>query len=384
MQKTARKPSMDPKQEKLRQNKANWNKEVSTFINDVIHLKKMINGWPSKFYKARSRITDPIPADPGSILGVLAGDFQELAQRGNSIVQEQLDYSKNRRQKQPKQPGVATPTEQAPQQPQPTAPEAPKPDLTKQLSLAASHFEEKYDLVVEGSNPLSRFFTRMVTPTRGFGSATALRRLRMDLLKAAITTYRDLGRLQVHIVASNKESATQAYKEMQKTWNDWTLILRGFNRYITTNPNAGAAPPGDIETPTEKPDDKLEPVAPAPAALPPPAVPANDNAKKQKPLTPEQQLEVTAQAFLKKWLGKARHQVLPKHTSSYRLEIFNLANDARVNINKIMDLLEKGLDVNQLSPLMMDVNRQMTALRLLVRSVHFSEKPGESQPMGMF
>src|SRR5574338_50285 len=110
--KTARKPSSDPVQEKLRQNKALWNKEVSTFVNDLIHLKKMMNGWPSKFHKERSRIVDPIPADPATIIGSLAGDFQEIAQKGNSIVQEQVNYAKNRRKKQPKQLNLPFPQQQ--------------------------------------------------------------------------------------------------------------------------------------------------------------------------------------------------------------------------------------------------------------------------------
>ena len=54
---------MDPAQEKLRQSKAAWNKSVSAFINDVIHFKKLMNGWPSKYFKERSKITLPIPAD---------------------------------------------------------------------------------------------------------------------------------------------------------------------------------------------------------------------------------------------------------------------------------------------------------------------------------
>src|SRR6478736_333926 len=97
MIKIARKPSSDPIQEKLRQMKAQWNKDVSVFITDLINLKKTMNGWPSKFNMERSFIKDPIPSDPNTIIGVLASDFQELAQRGNAIVQQQLEYSKTRR-----------------------------------------------------------------------------------------------------------------------------------------------------------------------------------------------------------------------------------------------------------------------------------------------
>lgn len=393
MQKLARKPSSDPAQEKLRQDKANWNKDVSAFINDVIHLKKMMNGWPSKFYKQRSRITDPVPADPATILGSLAGDFQELAQRGNALVQEQLNYSKTRRQRQPKEPSLpqgqisATPAPATTPVGGTPSPEPPKVDLSKQLAA----WEKKYDLVSEASTPISRFLTRMVTPTYGLGEEARKRRLRMDLLKAAITTYRDLGRLQVAIVSSHKDSATVAYKTMQKAWNDWTLVSRGFNMYkntmnvpvsapalVGTKPPAGGtvAPPmpSDIEDLPENKQEKPEELE----KLEMPPEPG------KKAPTAQQQLEATAQAFLKKWLGKARHQLIPKSTSGYRLEIYRLATSARQHIDQIMDLLEKGMDVETMGPIVLDVNREMTTLRLLVRSVHFSEKPGEAQPMGMF
>ena len=50
MNKEGRKQSADPIQEKLREHKAKWNKTVSEFIDNLIHLKKMMNGWPSKYH----------------------------------------------------------------------------------------------------------------------------------------------------------------------------------------------------------------------------------------------------------------------------------------------------------------------------------------------
>ena len=74
-------------------------------------------------------------------------------------------------------------------------------------------------------------------------------------------------------------------------------------------------------------------------------------------------------------MGKKRHQLAPQRDSSYRLEIFKLAAQARKDINKIMDSLEKSLDYNTLNDLISQVNRQMTSLRMLMRSLHLSEKP---------
>ncbi len=248
LEKTARKPSADPVQEKLRQNKALWNKDVSAFVNDLIHLKKLMNGWPSKFFKERSRIGDPMPADPTTIIGSLAGDFQDIAQRGNALVAEQLEYSKNRRKKQPKAPVAPT---------TPATPEAPVPspapaDLTKQLAA----WETKYDyqLVAEASNPFTRFFTKLLTPTIGFGEAARIRRLRMTLLKACAKTLKELKKLQNEIVKSGKGSIGESHKIGTEVWNNWSVVARGFAAAKSLKPETPPDSGGDIEimSPEEK------------------------------------------------------------------------------------------------------------------------------------
>ncbi len=470
MLKEARKPSSDPAQEKLRQDKANWNKEVSALINDIIHLKKTMNGWPSKFYQQRTRITEPIPADPATIIGSLVGDFQELAQRGNHIVQEQLTYSKNRRQKQPKQLNLPH-TEQQPAPPQ-AEPAKPQPDLSKQLSLPLSaELEMKYGLISEGSNPITRFFTKMITPTRGSSQEAGVRRLRMSLLTAAAKTYKELSKLQAAAVGSSKESSTAAHKQMQHTWNQWSLVTRGFAAFKMVLPAGTPDAGGPLEGPSlmadERPEDpdRLD----VPSVRPPAynvaemmalaksayadykralsrnnftsdgplfqnldallgrylSTPAKERAALAQSIVEEHrrivaqintkygtsgntlnqiadildakakadippgvhmpkaasaadQLEAVAQTFLKKWVGKTRHQWMPKETSSQRLQIYSIAGEARKNINQIMDLLEKGMDTVALTPLIQATNAQMTSLRMLVRSVHLSEKPEQA------
>lgn len=268
LEKTARKPSSDPVQERLRANKANWNKEVSSFINDLIHLKKMMNGWPSKFFKERSRIGDPIPADPATIIGSLASDFQELAQRGEAIVTEQLNYAKGRKKRQPKQMNLPL---QQPQQPQPAQPEAPAPtvDLTKQLSLPAvasatgdlikfaSEMEDRYGLISEGSNPITRFITKLLTPTIGFGEAARIRRLRMTLLNACAKAVKDLKKLQNEIVKSNKGSIGQSHQIMTEVWNNWSTVARGFAAAKELRPDTPPDSGGDIEMLTREEKEEL-------------------------------------------------------------------------------------------------------------------------------
>ena len=467
--KTARKPSNDPVQEKLRQDKAVFNKEMSLFLNDVIHLKKLMNGWPSKFFKERSRITAPIPADPGTILGSLANDFQELAQKGASIVAEQLDYAKNRRQKQIKLtgPGPSAPAAA------PSTPEAPAPsgtDLSKQLAA----WEQKYDLVSEASNPISRFLTRRLTRIRGFDDRARDNRIRMDMLRSAVKAYKALGKLQIQVVAGRKDSIDQANKMMQTAWHEWSILARSFATFkqLTTNqpPTDGAPsvelPPDEkehqeppLETGKQEPIDtgyihrisrdvydygplftdkgsqsllkdigkirpmgfktpdgiiptgapialkhlydrlinhlndlygmqasslkeivdlskKEKPILPIPA--PAPIVPKAETKKDDQPPKPATELETVAQAFVKKWLGKRRQQLFPQPNSSYRLEIFKMATQLRKDINLVMNSLEKGLDYQQLEGLVSSINKQMSTLRMLMRSLHLSDKPGES------
>ena len=391
MIKEARKPSADPTQEKLRQNKAVWNKDVSAFLNDVIHIKKLMNGWPSKFYKERSKIVQPIPGDPGTILGSLANDFQELAQRGTAIVAQQAEYSKNRRQSQPK-----APTEQGPATP--ATPAAPTPPNGADLSKQLAAWEQKYELVSEGSNPVSRFITRLRTPQMGFGDAAQKRRLRMDMLKAAAKSYKALSKMQIHVTKSSKASVVDAYKAMQISWNEWSIVSRNFTAIVNSMPDQ----PPRVEEMRDEPPPGVEPdlpvvkeVAPEIAKVPEPAPvkikPLVEDMEPPLVETPKnkkasEQLEVVAQAFLKKWLGRTRHQILPTKSSGLRLQIYQVGDKTRKNINNVMDLLEKGLDIQQLGPKISEVSANINSLRSLMRSLHNTEKPtkGPSTLDGIF
>jgi len=79
--------------------------------------------------------------------------------------------------------------------------------------------------------------------------------------------------------------------------------------------------------------------------------------------------------------------LLPGRSSGTRLQIFELAADARKNIDSVMNLLEKGLDVNTLGTKISEVTRQINTLRSLMRSLHNTEKPpakGTSPLEGLF
>lgn len=207
------------------------------FINDLIHLKKTMNGSPSKFFQEKGTIKEPIPADPDTILGVLSGDFQELAQRGNGIIQEQIAYSKNRRKRQPKQ--MNLPLEQNQSAPAQTA---PGPDLSQQLALphvasaeselvkTASRFEDKY-LSVEGSNKLTRFVTRMLNPRIGLTKASDLRRVRIALLNEVADSSNKIEEFRSLILKSSNNSIAVAQKKLDDVWNHWDSFTKSYIIY---------------------------------------------------------------------------------------------------------------------------------------------------------
>lgn len=436
MIKVADKPSMDPVQQKLRLAKKQWNKEVSAFIDDLIHYKKLVNGQPNKFFKERSAIKDPIPADPATILGSLANDFQELSQRGNAIIAAQMEYSKTRRKKQPKKPdsvGVAPST--------PSTPETSSaPDLSKQLAA----FDLKYGLVAEGSNPVSRFFTRMLNPGFGFGEAARIRKYRMSLLTLCAKMHNDLSKFQVEIVKSSNDSINNSYNMLNsKIWHNWDLIYKGILTYKNNMPKVVEDAGGPIDSPVEK----TKPTTIKPSTIKPSSQVASPSisqvsviendyitnysnvgvenmggadgdlevalfrfrgasneekdeaAKKvikeyqvlisklnqslgtngkslaeigsQKTKTASvEQLEKLSQDFLWKWLGKTRHGLSSSMTSGYRLDLYKNAEEVRENLNKMMNSLESGMNLEELMELAADVHRQLISMKGLTRAIH--------------
>lgn len=423
-----------------------------------------MNGWPSKYYKERSKITMPIPSDPTTILNSLANKFQELAQKGDAIAQQQAQYSQVRRKPRPQQ-AVETlnklDEKYGPTEAPVAAPLAPAPaaDLTKQLGAS---FEQKYDLVAEGSNPFSRFLARLKTPQVGFGADAQRRRLRMDMLKASIKSYRALGRMQVHVTKSSKESVIAAYKDMQLAWNEWSIVSRNFNNYANSIPEAPTVRPEEMrDEPPPGTEPDLEGAKPKSVwkgfskeelsemqliSLAMSDVQNNANkfpnnplikslsnmipALKKMPMENQMnwfrnfdkqykntlqmlntsfstngatlseiaeqinrskvastQLETVAQAFLQKWLGKTRHQILPGRSSGLRLQIFELSAKARKSVDIVMDLLEKGMSVEELGPAISEVSGYMNTIRSLMRSLHNTEKPpskGQAPLEGFF
>lgn len=491
MLKLARKQSSDPIQEKLRESKAIWNKEVSSFVNDLIHFKKLMNGWPNKFHMEKSFIKEEIPSDPTTIIGSLAGDFDNIAEKGNSIINQQIEYSKIRKKKEFKQLNL------------PLKSNAPtsSTDLSKQLSFPSiAALEAKYYLVAEGSNSISRFFTRLLTPTIGVSEAARIRKYRMTLLGSVLKTWKDMDKFQVEIVGSSKDSISNSNKLLHQTFNDWMLAYRGFTTYKSNMPDMVLDSGGVIVSPEkELNEDQEENKNNSPTAImpgdydyvPPDGEKTENNSlnedkinkttpktsnevkreankivkdftsiqnkrnllvenmptgndlfdplinaielfimdttssnraiklidtwntiinvlngfhsananslfsmlqlitlrqkeKNQKEKDKAQikrsitnnysyQIEVLAQAFLKKWLGKSRHQLsLFDKTSAFRLDIYKMSTDVRKILNEIMDSLEKDMNLKELMPLFIEANRKINSIRSMMRALQLS------------
>ncbi len=259
MIKSARKTSNDPVQEKLRQHKDVWNKEVSRFIENVKQVKKTMNGFPSKAFPQKSKITEPVPVDAPGMLNDLATTFQDIAQKGSGIAEEQLDYSKNRRKSPPKslvpagQP-AAIPTSE------------PKPDLTQQLMTAsaeyelikiASEFEDKYVLQTEASNPITRFFTRLFNPGVGWGKAADIRRARSSMLKYSASAYKGLNKYQVMIVGS-RDKISDAKRKLDQIHNDWENVAKAYVIFKQSDSRNAPDKGGTIESQLKAEDIKEE------------------------------------------------------------------------------------------------------------------------------
>lgn len=390
MDKYGRKPSMDPAQEKLRQTKATWNKEVSAFINDLINLKKMMNGWPSKFHMEKSFIKDPIPADPTSILGVLASDFQDIAQRGNSIIEQQLSYSKQRKQKQPKPaPGVA-----------PLALPA-APNLTQQLAASL-----EYKLIAKGSNPFTRLHSSLKGPWFGNSPEARARKYRLSMLRTCTLLEKELKSFEAEILGSSAESIFIASRILIQIENHLRFLNSALDAFNVSQGVSAIPIPSLIEaekvlddfkrnyanfTDLDKllvdklsslmlgfiPADEMEKSKMVPEILSTYRAILTDINKKHGTnaaslrdvlMAKSASLDVVAKNIVHKWLGKAKHNVVPfDKTSAIRLDLNKNSEEARETLDRLMDSLESGVNQVEIANYISDLNKKFGDIKLLMR-----------------
>lgn len=424
MIKDARKPSADPVQEKLRQEKASWNKEVSALINKFINFKKLMNGAPNKFNMQKSKIKDPIPSDPATIINALADDFQDITQKANLIIQHQIEYSKTRRKKQPPPATI----EKAPD----TAP-LPPADLTQQLTGTLTASLET-QLTVEASNPLTRLLSKFRGPWLGDEGEVRKNKYRKSLLKSAVELDKELSRLEAEVVGAGAESIFIAGRRIKKIMERLSFLAGSIGSF-----HAGDQPkPTDTANPENQVmvDDRKIIIAEeaindfrryksnftdfdpklanqfhalminflaAPAAtkgklaeqivqayqalladinakngttasnLKEVLIAIEDRMSKEAPLpiaaTFEQKylLQAEGQNPITKWLGKVKHKLSPfDKTSALRLDIYKLAGEARATMDQMMNGLEKDVDLDSLQSLIGELGEKIIAMQKIM------------------
>jgi hypothetical protein len=365
----ARTKSSDPIQESLREKKAVWNKKVSEFIDNLIHVKKMMNGFPSKFHMERSKITEPLPKDPGTILGVLASDFRELVEEGNSIISEQILYSKNRRKKQP----------------------------NKQLSLpfpTAAFIDSS--IIINASSPLSRFISHLKGPWFESNSGEyKKKKFRLSVLSLILNLYKLCDEFQAKIVESGPNSVIESQKLLLKIEDlilqfrdsislysslvekdttkdveekiDLSSILNDFNKNYLNFKNIDinlVKQINSLQSNFEKLNEEEQKKASFKIIelykelLSKLNSYEKTNGKSLEEILSQslnksnENLNVKASNVVKKWLGRTKHKLDPfDKSSSLRLLAYDNMEDMRNVLDKIMDSLEKDFDVNKLNSL---------------------------------
>jgi hypothetical protein len=245
MIKSARNQSPDLVRDELRQKKKTWNKEVSSLIDDVINFKKLINGSPNTFFQQKSRLIDPIPGNPGEILSKLTSRYNDIAQKAQDITEHQKNYSENKRKK-------------------------PSQEIKKAfLDL------EDTNLLSEGSNIFSRYFTKILNPTFGpfgWGEGGKARRTRIGLLDSLADLYKNLRKFERELgsgylyrtipSAEDVANANASFKDAQRSWNTIiSLFARTVNKTvddISKEEKERKEREKTKEKPTEKPPETVD------------------------------------------------------------------------------------------------------------------------------
>jgi hypothetical protein len=422
MFKEARKPSTDPAQEKLRQEKADWNKSVSALINALINFKKLMNGQPSKFFMQKSMIKNPIPSNPATIIADLADDFQFVAQKAKDIAEHQLVYSKTRKKKQPKL---------APEKASETI-STPSADLTQQLTSGLTASLET-QLTVEASNPLTRLLSKFRGPWLGDKGEVRKNKYRKSLLKSAHELDKELSRLESEIVGSGAESIFIAGRRLKKIVERISFLAGSVGSFHAGEPKKeplDESPENQVMVDEKKIilaeeaindfrryksnftdlDPKLTNQlhslminflaasvsekgklasqviqvyqaliadingknGTSASNLKDILIAIEDRMSKEAPMQmaameQKYQLQAQGQNPITKWLGKVKHKLSPfDKTSALRLDIYKLAGDARAVANQMMNGLEKDVDLEQLQSFITELGEKIIAMQKLM------------------
>ena len=237
----ARKRSEDPRQEYVREQKAQWNARVSQFISKVIALKRAMNGkGDDRIGLPSSNIKNPMPPEVSSYLHGLAAEFATLTTAGDGIANAQNQYSVNRR---------------------------------RGKKEAGENMEDGF--VVQASWWGSRLWSHL-----GLRALPKeIRKLRLELLRSANYMHEELNHIEDKLYSTDIAKNTSGINQLSiLSFGFLRSFLRQYNQLAIAYKNQGQAgvdvspekkldevptkeeeiEEGDIKVPQEEPKDKLK------------------------------------------------------------------------------------------------------------------------------
>ncbi len=238
--KLARKPSLDPVQEKLRQNKSDWNQSTSDLISELIALKRGLNGrGDPKEGLPPSSIKDPVPSEVVNYLNEVASQYGEVVGDAKNLIREQEEYSLHRRK---------------PRERQQTNPFA---NMASQLTDDG--------LISLASNPFDRMYAKL---THWGKLNKSLRDNRFRMMDEAADFVRELRDLKNLIVEQSPESIPNSVTLFAKLGNQYTGVFLDYYNVLVNEYNllneASTPKPELIESeensdmPTVEPEESLK------------------------------------------------------------------------------------------------------------------------------
>lgn len=233
--------SADPVQEALREHKASWNKRCSEFIARVntfkpllIAFKRGLNGrGDAKAGLPISNIKNPFPPEVFKFLnGVnsefheLVNTFEQLSSEAASIIQEQSQYANKRKKSQ------------------------------KQQIISSNNIEDI--LIVEASNPLTRFWSHL----SALFSSKENKHLRLSMLSIAHAMFKNLINFEDLILEKGTNNVPQvinAYFLLNNNLNSLNASLNKFkNMANMPNQTSENIEKQNLNPPSQNIDEKLE------------------------------------------------------------------------------------------------------------------------------
>lgn len=280
--------SKDSAQQRLRDHKRQWNSTYRDFSQRLKAFKDGINGrGNAKIGLPPSNIKEPMPGEVGSYLSQLAGEFQKIVGDAESIIAEQEQYSRTRRRRKPKAPGapVAAPNPAPEGVVAPEAPPAPEQDkVVENLSRLG---RTDYELVVEASNRLTRFWQYATA----IFSRKEFNKQRIGLLTQAADIFYSLRDVEDSVLSLHTgeiRNTMANYKKFKYNWDAFVGTFRGVEALVERKA---------AENGVQKPKEEQKPAETAPAKK-----------EEQKPAEPPKE-EAPATNGLPGDLEKIRHDV---------------------------------------------------------------------------